>query len=69
MATNPPISIEHLRELGRRHGVALDDARAADLLPRASSLAERLSAMAARLPQDAPPAPGPPPPARPKPAA
>lgn len=59
MHASPPITIEHLRELARRHGVALDEARAADLLPRAESLIARLAAMAERLAPADVPAPGP----------
>ena len=49
MVPSPPITIEHLRELARRHGVGLDDARAADLLPRATSLIARLAGMAEQV--------------------
>ena len=64
MVPSPPITIEHLRELARRHGVGLDDARAADLLPRATSLIARLAGMAERLAPADVPAPGPVPPER-----
>jgi hypothetical protein len=61
MATTPTVTIERLREVARHHGVHLDEARAAELLPRVTSLLARLSALAARLPQETAPAPGLPP--------